>query len=86
MATLQTERQTYRDMFGDDSIMPENEGSLNDYDEAIFLYQWMLEETLNFRPDDKEEIALLNREIAECKFKKRELLRALKNTERRKTA
>lgn len=86
MATLQSERQVYRDMFGDEAITPENEGSLDDYDEAIFLYQWILEETLNFRPDDKEEIALLNREIAECKFKKRELLRALKNTERRKTA
>lgn len=85
MAKLQTERELYAAMFGEDSIMQTDpaEVTLNDYDEAIFLYEDMLHRTLIYRPDDQEEIAFLKKHIQECKVAKRELYKALNNEQRR---
>lgn len=87
MATLQTERECYAAMFGEDSLIQAEpaEVTLNDYDEAIFLYQDLLQNTLMYHPTDTDEIAFLNKHIQECKVQKRELLKSL-NSERRFSA
>ncbi len=87
MATLKEERNMYVAMFGEDSLIQTEPTvvSLDDYDEAIFLYQDMLERTLLYHPTDADEIAFLNKHIQECKVQKRELLKSL-NSERRFSA
>ena len=84
MATLQAERECYAAMFGEDSLVQTEsvEVTLDDYDEAIFLYQDMLEKTFRYHPTDTDEIAFLNKHIQECKVQKRELLKSLKSERR----
>lgn len=88
MAKLQTERELYAAMFGEDSIIQtdQTEVTLNDYDEAIFLYEDMLHRTLIYHPNDHEEIAFLKKHIQECKVAKRELYKSLNNEQRRSLA
>ena len=85
MATLQADREVYAAMFGEDAIVQAESAviTLDDYDEAIFLYQDLLQNVLRFHPTDHDEIAFLNKHIQECKVAKRELLKAL-NTEQRR--
>ncbi len=84
MATLQAERECYAAMFGEDSMIQAEpvEITLDDFDEAIFLYQDMLEKTLRYHPTDTDEIAFLNKHIQECKVQKREFLKSLKSERR----
>lgn len=84
MATLQKERDMYAAMFGEDAIVEpaEYDVTLDSYDEAVGLYEDMLHQTLMFRPEDKNDIALLKKEIQECKTAKRELFRALQTEQR----
>lgn len=84
MATLQSEREMYAQMFGEEMIVqPDNqeEPTLNDFDEALFLYEDMLHDALLYGRG-AAEINLLNREIAECKFQKRELVKKMKYNRR----
>ena len=88
MAKLSAEREMYAAMFGEDSLARAEsaEVTLNDYDEAIFLYEEMLHRTLSYRPDDQEEIAFLKKHIQECKVQKRELYKTLDTEQRRFSA
>lgn len=81
MATLQGERDFYAQMFGEEMItqVDDSQTSLDDYDEAIFLFQDMLQEVLEFRPEDTSEIHFLHRSIQEAKCAKREALKRMKS-------
>lgn len=80
----------YAQMFGEEMIVRADYSdlseTLDDYDEAIMLYEDMLQDCLLFRPEDKDEINLLNREIQECRCAKRELWKALKKSKKENKA
>ena len=82
MATLKQERDAYSQMYGTNCVLLEDEGNtdlsreelLKDCDEAIFNYSWMLQAAID--RNDRNEIALLKKELQEAKCEKRRILAA----------